>query len=57
MKRSFDTAGIYIMPEVGLEGQLKLKRARVLADRHPELGAPLDCTWLSAGVGHLGWWI
>jgi sulfur-carrier protein adenylyltransferase/sulfurtransferase len=43
-----------IMPEVGMEGQLKLKAARVLLIGLGGLGAPLGLYLTAAGVGHIG---
>ncbi len=43
-----------IMPEVGMDGQLKLKQSRVLMIGAGGLGAPLGLYLAAAGVGHLG---
>src|SRR5208283_3827146 len=42
-----------IMPEVGMEGRLKLKTARVLLIGTGGLGAPLGLYLTAAGVGHI----
>src|SRR6201987_2565443 len=42
-----------IMPEVGMEGQLKLKNAKVLLIGTGGLGAPLGLYLAAAGVGRL----
>ncbi|HYL67953.1 MAG TPA: molybdopterin-synthase adenylyltransferase MoeB [Candidatus Limnocylindria bacterium] len=43
-----------IMPEVGMEGQLKLKAAKVLCIGTGGLGAPLGVYLAAAGVGRIG---
>src|SRR5436309_11667776 len=43
-----------IMPEVGMEGQLKLKQASVLLVGAGGLGAPLGLYLAAAGVGRIG---
>jgi sulfur-carrier protein adenylyltransferase/sulfurtransferase len=43
-----------IMPEVGMEGQLKLKDAKVLLVGAGGLGAPLGMYLAAAGVGRIG---
>src|SRR5579864_5471276 len=43
-----------IMPEVGMEGQLKLKNASVLLVGAGGLGAPLGLYLAAAGIGRIG---
>jgi sulfur-carrier protein adenylyltransferase/sulfurtransferase len=43
-----------IMPEVGMDGQLKLKQAKVLTIGTGGLGAPLGLYLAAAGVGQIG---
>src|SRR5205814_928303 len=43
-----------ILPEVGLEGQLKLKQAKVALIGAGGLGAPLGLYLAAAGVGRIG---
>jgi sulfur-carrier protein adenylyltransferase/sulfurtransferase len=43
-----------IMPEVGMDGQLKLKQAKVLCIGTGGLGAPLGFYLAAAGVGRIG---
>src|SRR2546427_7839343 len=42
------------MPEVGMDGQLKLKRAKVLLVGTGGLGAPLGLYLAAAGIGRIG---
>jgi sulfur-carrier protein adenylyltransferase/sulfurtransferase len=43
-----------IIPEVGMDGQLKLKAANVLLVGTGGLGAPLGLYLAAAGIGHIG---
>jgi adenylyltransferase/sulfurtransferase len=43
-----------ILPEVGMEGQLKLKQAKVLLVGTGGLGAPLGLYLAAAGIGRIG---
>src|ERR1700742_1431054 len=43
-----------IMPEVGMEGQLKLKNAKVCLIGTGGLGAPLGLYLAAAGIGRIG---
>lgn len=43
-----------ILPEVGMEGQLKLKKAKVILIGAGGLGAPLGLYLAAAGVGRIG---
>src|ERR1017187_9051734 len=43
-----------ILPEVGMEGQLKLKNAKVLMVGAGGLGAPLGLYLAAAGIGRIG---
>ncbi len=43
-----------IMPEVGMDGQLKLKQAKVLLIGAGGLGAPLGLYLAAAGIGRIG---
>ncbi len=43
-----------ILPEVGMEGQLKLKRGKVLLIGAGGLGAPLGLYLAAAGIGRIG---
>src|SRR5438067_13473147 len=44
----------WTMPEVGMDGQLKLAKAKVLMIGAGGLGAPLGLYLAAAGVGRLG---
>src|SRR5579885_3446291 len=43
-----------ILPEVGMEGQLKLKRAKIIMIGAGGLGAPVGLYLAAAGVGRIG---
>src|SRR3954469_25776830 len=43
-----------IMPEVGVDGQEKLKKASILLIGCGGLGSPLSMYLAAAGIGHLG---
>src|SRR5277367_6867862 len=43
-----------IMPEVGMEGQLKLKNAKILMVGTGGLGAPVGLYLAAAGIGRIG---
>src|ERR1700722_15245785 len=43
-----------IMPEVGMDGQLKLKQAKVLMVGAGGLGAPVGLYLAAAGIGRIG---
>lgn len=46
-----------IMPEVGMEGQLKINAAKVLCIGTGGLGAPLGLYLAAAGWAESAWWI
>ena len=53
-RRSRGTSRHLIIPEVGVEGQQKLKAAKVLPIGAGGLGAPLGLYLAAAGVGRIG---
>ena len=54
MMKSPATARHLILPEVGMEGQKKLKNSRVLLIGTGGLGAPLAMYLAAAGIGTIG---